>query len=207
MNNKTKGVIAGIAGITLLAGGSTFALWSDSDAAAGGTIVNGDLDVKALGALAWQDVSGDRTDSAHDIDLATWKMVPGDTITGTQALDVALLGDNLSAELSLSKGTADTLPAGVTVTYDVTDGVGNVIATGTTGTGVGSVIVDLQSPDNANPDPDFTTVGSALDTDADLKVVVRVTFDASARVSTLATSTLTGLSVNLTQVRNAGPTV
>jgi alternate signal-mediated exported protein len=197
MNNKTKGVIAGIAGITLLAGGSTFALWSDSDAAAGGTIVNGDLDVKALGALAWKDVSGDRTDSPHTIDLTTWKMVPGDTIEGTQEIDVALLGDNLSAELSLSKGTADTLPTGVKVAYDVTNAAGTVL---TSGTDLTTVIVNLQSAQN--PDvPAYTTVGSALDNAADLKVVVRVTFDANARVSTLATSTLSGLSVDLEQVR------
>jgi alternate signal-mediated exported protein len=202
MNNKTKGVIAGIAGIALLAGGSTFALWSDSDAVAGGTIVNGDLDVKALGALSWQDVSGDRLDKGHSINLATWKMVPGDTIKGTQDIDVALLGDNLSAKLSLSKATADTVPTGVTVAYDVTNAAGTVLQTGTDLT---SVVVNLQSSDNANKDVAFTTVGTTLDTTADLKVVVRVTFDANARVSTLATSTLTGLSVNLEQIRHAGP--
>jgi alternate signal-mediated exported protein len=197
MNNKTKGVIAGIAGIALLAGGSTFALWSDSDTAAGGTIVNGDLDVAALGALSWKDVSGDRTDSPHAIDLASWKMVPGDTIVGTQEIDVALLGDNLSAKLSLSKAAADTLPTGVSVAYDVTNAAGTVLQSGTDLT---TVIVNLQSAQN--PDvPAYTTVGSSLDNTADLKVVVRVTFDANARVSTLATSTLSGLSVDLKQVR------
>jgi alternate signal-mediated exported protein len=197
MNNKTKGVIAGIAGIALLAGGSTFALWSDSDTVAGGTIVNGDLDVAALGALSWKDVSGDRTDSPHAIDLASWKMVPGDTIVGTQEIDVALLGDNLSAKLSLSKAAADTLPTGVSVAYDVTNAAGTVLQSGTDLT---TVIVNLQSAQN--PDvPAYTTVGSSLDNTADLKVVVRVTFDANARVSTLATSTLSGLSVDLKQVR------
>jgi alternate signal-mediated exported protein len=197
MNNKTKGVIAGIAGIALLAGGSTFALWSDSDTVVGGTIVNGDLDVAALGALSWKDVSGDRTDSPHAIDLASWKMVPGDTIVGTQEIDVALLGDNLSAKLSLSKAAADTLPTGVSVAYDVTNAAGTVLQSGTDLT---TVIVNLQSAQN--PDvPAYTTVGSSLDNTADLKVVVRVTFDANARVSTLATSTLSGLSVDLKQVR------
>jgi alternate signal-mediated exported protein len=196
MNNKTKGVIAGIAGITLLAGGSTFALWSASDTADGGIIKNGDLNVAALDVMTWQDVSGDRTDSAHPIDLATWKMVPGDTIEGTQAIDVALLGDNLSAELSLRNGT-DALATGVTVAYDVTDASGAVLESGTD---LSTVIVNLQSAQN--PDvPAYTTVGSTLDNAADLKVVVRVTFDANARVSTLATSTLSGLSVDLKQVR------
>jgi alternate signal-mediated exported protein len=204
MNNKTKGLIAGIAGIALLGGGSTFALWNASDNAAGGTIVNGDLNVKALGNLSWKDVSIDRTDKGHAIDLASWKMVPGDTIEGTQDIDVALLGDNLSANLSLSGATAATLPAGVTVSYDVVNAATSTkLATNVSD--LTATAVKLQSSDNLNPDSAFTTVGKTLDTTADLKVVVRVTFDASARDQVLATTTLSGLSVNLVQVRNAGP--
>ena len=30
MKNKTKGVIAGLAGLALLSGGATFALWTDT---------------------------------------------------------------------------------------------------------------------------------------------------------------------------------
>ena len=53
MNNKTKGLVAGLAGAAVLAGGSTFALWSDSDSVDGGAITAGNLDVAAIGTPAW----------------------------------------------------------------------------------------------------------------------------------------------------------
>jgi predicted ribosomally synthesized peptide with SipW-like signal peptide len=201
MKNKTKALIAGAAGIALLGGGSTFALWNASTGVNGGTITNGDLNVQAINTLSWKDVSGDRVDKGHAINLTNWKMVPGDTIEGTQDIDVALLGDNLSATLSLSKAAGDTLPAGVSIAYDVTNAAGTAIKTGTD---LSSVVVYLQSSDNAKKDSTFTTVGDKLDNAADLKVVVRVTFDANARDKVLDTSTLTGLSVNLQQFRHAG---
>ena len=131
MNNRTKGVIAGIAGLALLTGGTTFALWSDTTGAiAGGTIINGNLDVAAVTPIAWYDTSADRTDkastspvsgvAAHAItDLTTWKMVPGDTVEGNLGLEVALSGDNLVANLKVATTATSGLPAGVTVTYDV----------------------------------------------------------------------------------------
>src|SRR5690606_180399 len=118
MNNKTKGVIAGIAGLALLGGGTTFALWSDSATVAGGTITNGNLEVAAIGALAWVDASSPRVDEDHTIDPATWRMVRGDVVEGTQGLGVALQGDNLVAELTVDAPEA-VLATGVTVTYDV----------------------------------------------------------------------------------------
>ncbi len=65
-------------------------------------------------------------------DIATWRMVPGDTIAATQALDVALVGDNLSAELALGGLGVDDLQDGVTVTYDVLGADGSRIATDVT---------------------------------------------------------------------------
>lgn len=59
-------------------------------------------------------------------------MVPGDTIAATQALDVALVGDNLSAELALGGLGVDDLQDGVTVTYDVLGADGSRIATDVT---------------------------------------------------------------------------
>lgn len=191
MRNKTKGVIAGIAGIALLTGGSTFALWSADAPLAGGTITNGDLDVAAIGTLAWRDVSADRT--PQDITLADWRMVPGDTLQGTQGLDVVLVGDNLVADLALTD-TGSTLPTGVAVEYDVVVG-GTVLATAPLGQ---SASIELQSADN----PDAAgrvVVGSTLDGVADVTVVVRVTFDADNQDEVLATTTLSGLAVSLTQ--------
>lgn len=195
MKNRTKGAVAGVAGVALLAGGTTFALWSDSADLDGGTITNGNLDVAAL-QTTWKDVSYDRADSPHDIDLATWQMVPGDTIEGTQGFDVALDGDNLVADLTLADTGASTLAPGVTVEYQVVQG-DQVLGTAPLGT---PVPVELQSIDN--PDElGRTEVGETLDGVADLSVVVRVSFDADNRDQVLETSTLSGLSVTLEQIR------
>ena len=104
MNNKTKGAIAGIAGIALLAGGTTFALWNDGVNVDGGIITAGNLDVATVGTTQWVDTSANRTDAGHTIDLNDFKIVPGDTIQGTFGIAAALQGDNLVANLGLSLG-------------------------------------------------------------------------------------------------------
>lgn len=114
MNNKTKGIAAGAAGVALLLGGTTFALWSDSEEIPGGVITSGNLDVAACSA-DWFDISADRTalaghddttpitgiTTAHAIDIATWRMVPEDEIEGNLGIQVALEGDNLVAQLDV----------------------------------------------------------------------------------------------------------
>lgn len=199
MKNKTKGAIAAVAGVALLAGGSTFALWSASDSASGGTITNGNLAVKASSTMAWTDVSADRTDSPHAIDLATWQMVPGDEVEGSQGIDVALQGDNLAATLTLSAKAGTVLPTGVTVTYDVVQGDDVLAQDVVVGT---PVVLQLQSAENP-ADVGRTVVGGTLDGTADLTVVTHVSFDKSTadQTSVLAPSTLAGLSVSLEQVR------
>src|SRR5690606_2413486 len=134
MNNKTKGVIAGIAGLALLGGGTTFALWSDSATLTGATITNGNLDVTATGTMAWADVSSDTVGAPVSIpSIGDWRMVPGDALEGSQSLTVEVEGDNLVANLLVDTVSA-TLPAGVTATYDVLRGatvVADDIALGT----------------------------------------------------------------------------
>jgi len=56
---RRNAVVAGAAGVALLVGGSTYALWSDSDQIEGGTITAGDLQLTA-GTLDAYDVSADR---------------------------------------------------------------------------------------------------------------------------------------------------
>jgi len=209
MRNKTKGVIAGVAGLALLSGGVTFALWSDSTTVDGGTITNGNLDVEAIGTLAWVDVSADREDSPHAItDLATWRMVPGDTIEGTQGIGVALEGDNLVATLEVSSATDPaTFPTGVSVTYDVLQGATPIaedvplgtpttmrLAAGRAGQGAGA-------PVNAPPTVVIDDV--IIPATPNLTVVLRATFDAATpdQVSVQADTVLGDVAVSLDQVR------
>lgn len=209
MKNKTKGLIAGIAGIALLTGGSTFALWSDSATVAGGTITNGNLDIAALGTPTWQDVSDDREDGPHDIiDIAEWRMVPGDVAEGTYSFEVALEGDNLVANLGVDT-TASPLPTGVTVTYDVLDEAGTVVAEdvelGTDSTlrfAAGRDGQDDGAPDNTDT---IVVDKTALEgADANLTVVVTVSFAASTgnQVSVTEESVLGNLLVSLSQDRS-----
>lgn len=115
-------VIATMAGMALLVGGSTYALWSAEVTFEGGTITAGSMDIIAGTMNAW-DVSPDRvnlsedittaasndmsattlkgTDKAALINLATWKIVPGDTVALVFPYKVTLEGDNLVAALTL----------------------------------------------------------------------------------------------------------
>lgn len=102
-NKKTTGFVAGAAGIALLMGGATFALWSASDDIDGGTITAGNLDVDVLEEeVTWTDISGGGNVPIND--LGAFRIVPGDTIQGRFPIDVALEGDNLRAELSFDTG-------------------------------------------------------------------------------------------------------
>ncbi|MGL3806854.1 alternate-type signal peptide domain-containing protein [Paeniglutamicibacter sp. R2-26] len=217
MNNKTKGAIAGIAGIALLAGGTTFALWNDSANINGGQITSGNLDVAIVapeeGTSTWNDVSADRTDNSHAIDLDTFRIVPGDTIQGTFNIDAALEGDNLVAKLGLmAKGTAagELLATadkkGVAITYSLVDSNGAPVA-GATDIALGQeATVAFASADNSNNVAALPTLGKSLDGTADYSVVVTATFDKTtdARTNTQASALLSGLGVTLTQDRTAG---
>lgn len=200
MNKKTTGIIAGAAGAALLLAGSTFALWSDSGKAPGGVITSGNLDVDVV-STQWKDVSADRADSPHDIDLAKFKIVPGDTIQGEYAVDAGLEGDNLVANLALKNGGALTgaLKSGlVDVEYTVLDADRNEVATGSS-TGVD---VTLASSDNSAPGT-LAKLPSATDGTSDFTVVVSVTFDQSTSDRDLvqAQAELAGSSIQLKQVR------
>jgi alternate signal-mediated exported protein, RER_14450 family len=100
MNKLTKGAIAGAAGIALLLGGAgSFALWNGSASAAAGTVNAGTLSVAANGTGSWANTPNGGTSGA--ITIGTFKAVPGDTLTFTQKLNVASIGDNLNATLTV----------------------------------------------------------------------------------------------------------
>jgi alternate signal-mediated exported protein len=133
-NRRIKGLIAGAAGVALLLGGSTFALWSANGTAGGGTITAGNLDLTAE-AAAFHDISSDRTDTdgatntavgvpGHPIGdstaLGSYRIVPGDTIAGVYEYEITLLGDNLVADLNLAFATGGTSTlANLGLTYDL----------------------------------------------------------------------------------------
>lgn len=202
MQKKTTGVVAGIAGAALLMGGTTFALWSDSDTVDGAQISSGNLDVAVIGdpgsQWSWEDISADRTDNSHEIDLADFRIIPGDTIQGTVALDVALEGENMVAALDAELGAASGNLTNLDIDIAVTDSTGAPVTLNADGTMV------LASEDNGHPHPQtLTTVGSTLDSAADVTVTVTVTFPASTSGQDHVTESiaLDGATVTLDQVR------
>jgi len=104
MNKLVKGSIAGAAGIALLLGGAgTLATWNSSATVAttGSNITAGTLDIKATTGT-----SGDGwRDATKTIDIAAFKVVPGDVLTYTKTFDVTATGDNLTATSALGAGS------------------------------------------------------------------------------------------------------
>jgi alternate signal-mediated exported protein len=228
MNNRTKGVIAGIAGLALLTGGTTFAVWTASASTAGAVITNGNLAIAAPGSVAWYDTSADRTDAtaanknpisganAHAIaNVGNWRMVPGDTVEGNFPLEVAMSGDNLVATLAVTSTALTGLPTGVTVTYDVYRAAQGaetapqrVVTGGVFGTASNLRFAAPRTGQEAGaPVIAATTIvanETALSGAANMWVVVKVAFASSATGSMNATTTLTSLTATLTQVRTVG---
>jgi alternate signal-mediated exported protein len=101
MNKLTKGAIAAAAGVVLLLGGAgTFAFWNSTAQVAGGTITAGNLSVSnADGPGVWTDQNG------TVVNIATYRIVPGDTLTYTDTLSVTAVGDNLVATLGIQPGS------------------------------------------------------------------------------------------------------
>jgi predicted ribosomally synthesized peptide with SipW-like signal peptide len=207
MNNKTKGALAGVAGVAILAGGTTFALWSDSEEVDGGEITSGNLDVK-LTEHKWFDVSDDRTDEGHPIDLSTFKIIPGDTIKGEFGVDMALEGDNMVAKLSLQRdGSTSGALFGdgeddVKVTYRLFGPDGAV--TGETAFG-DEATVAFASKDNSHNVAALPTIPATFEADGgEYTVVVTATFDEGTpdRVLTQASGDLADLGVHLEQSRS-----
>ncbi|WP_440711475.1 alternate-type signal peptide domain-containing protein [Herbiconiux sp. YIM B11900] len=161
MNKLTKAAIAGAAGIALLLGGAgTFAFWNSSAAISGGTITAGDLKVVNDGtAGVWKDQAN------NTINIATYKIVPGDVLTYTDDLTVTAVGNHLTATLAMgtqsvtaaTAGAADVALAGALTDTAVLTATG----TGITGTG-----------------PTYTVNASAAPVTSVVTVVATLTFPA-----------------------------
>ncbi|GAA3289567.1 alternate-type signal peptide domain-containing protein [Arthrobacter citreus] len=102
MNKMAKGALAiGVGAALLLGGGGTLAVWNDAETTAAGQIAAGDLQLATAkdGAGKWTNLQG------KTVDLATYKVVPGDVLTYTQKLDVKLTGDLMAAKLTMTQPT------------------------------------------------------------------------------------------------------
>jgi alternate signal-mediated exported protein len=101
----TKGAIVTAAGVMLLVGGGgTLAVWNVQQNAAAGTVASGDLNLEAREGV-WTVAGANGPITIPNIN--NYQIVPGDTLTYTQSVDITLDGKNLLANLTVVN------PAGV----------------------------------------------------------------------------------------------
>jgi alternate signal-mediated exported protein len=108
-HKMTKVVTASALGLALLAGGSTYALWSATATAnTEAAITTGDLQVTAAAPGKWMDQSDGAENVTPIENLADFRMAPSDSITLTQELNTIVVGDNISGILSIKVPNATT---------------------------------------------------------------------------------------------------
>ena len=128
----TKGAIIGAAGLALLVGGGTFALWFDNEDIPGGTVNSGELDLELTGAgTGGAGVWHAETCTGTVIPIiADYLISPGDIVCIAQPMDVTVTGADIAATFSINTAAATGPLAGVvTITTSLTP------ATGFTGAG------------------------------------------------------------------------
>ena len=187
MKKSTKGLIAGVAGVALLSGGATFALWGDQATVSGGSITNGDLAITSTGGQ-WADVSAG---AAKNIDPVTFRTIPGDKLSLTQTATIVATGNNMAATLTATGGTpASELAAkGVTATYSVFKGSSTTPVTG-------GANVPLGNPANIT----IPKTGAAGDVYT-IKINADFPTSTAGRQATAATLNLGSVTFAMNQVR------
>lgn len=173
MNKTIKGLAAlVVAGLLLLAGYGTYALWSDSETLNGGSLSSGQLAFEGATPGEWRDASEGAPGELIP-DIATFQIVPGDVLTYTLTRTVRASGDNLIATLA-----AD--PASVTGDPELLANV--AVSTGIT--------------------VDGAAAGAITESNDGQEVVVTVTFDfdeGSTNATQLQSLDLSALELTLTQ--------
>jgi alternate signal-mediated exported protein len=143
MNKATKGAIAaGAAGILLLGGAGTFALWSETAAISAGNVSTGEL------SLALTDTAGVWTHEGGVTPVTVAGIVPGDVVTSTQQAVITASGDNIAGKFEVGT-VSGALPIGVTAsvttveTEDDLTGTGSLLSFATAGEYSVDVVITL----------------------------------------------------------------
>lgn len=101
-HHAVKAIAAGALAVGLLtAGGGTFSRWYEEQPLTHSTIASGHLAMTPVGNAEWRD----QNDAV--IDPATYRMVPGDTVTLTATTEIDAVGDNLRGVLSVDDSHTD----------------------------------------------------------------------------------------------------
>ncbi|MDR1442716.1 MAG: alternate-type signal peptide domain-containing protein [Bifidobacteriaceae bacterium] len=112
-SRRLKGLVAGAAGIALLLGGSTFAMWSDSATGTAKDVNHGTLDLTGGDVTAFdlRATGSDKAvskDNVKKIDLDEFLAVPGDELEISVPVVIDAKGDNMKFDLTLAVASAVT---------------------------------------------------------------------------------------------------
>lgn len=140
---------------------TTLAAWAPNANLPGAIIVSGDINLQGP-ATTWVNLT--------DPNAAPDAVLPGDTIQGTQSLDVALDGDNMKANVGLylldTNSNVTTVPTGYTITYEIEDGSNNTIVSTSN---INTIASTLELNNSLVSDNDFDGVN-------DLNIKVNITY-------------------------------
>jgi alternate signal-mediated exported protein len=140
MHKPLKGAIAlGAAGLLLLGGAGTYALWSDSVELSGGTINAGQLEFVSTTIGVWRDASAGPPGTTIP-DIGNFSIVPGDVLTYSLSTTLRAQGDNLAATIA-----AD--PSTIAGDQDLLDDITVTTAVGTGGTAITGPITEENDGD------------------------------------------------------------
>ncbi|MDR2114602.1 MAG: hypothetical protein LBO75_04910 [Bifidobacteriaceae bacterium] len=217
--NRVRGLIAGAAGVALLLGGSTFALWSVSDTKGDSTSVKaGSMSVTAGSEVTLYDVSADRANidgdtetvtgrPGHAVTVADLDLAPQDTIAVALPFKVSVVGDNVVGKLSATLPTlngdlADSL------TIDTSATLFQKTGTSTWDSGTAVPVVNNQNIElgyySSEEDKGENGV-LPVPTDGDFRLVVFITFnDVATDIDMSSVADFKNLGIKLDQIRTNG---
>jgi len=127
-----KGTVAAAAGVAVLLGGmGTFALWNQSGSiGVAEQVQTGHLTATFPDSMTWKDVTPGG-DPAHEVDVAAFRMVPGDVLEGTATVEYSVEGENITVTPTVTgaNGSAATWLTDnkLTVTTTLVDAGGNPV--------------------------------------------------------------------------------
>lgn len=100
MKKSTKGAVAAAAaGVLLLGGAGSLALWSATDTVTGTDVTSGELKLSAPTCTGWK-FDGSETTANKAYVPATDKIVPGDVLTQSCDYSITAIGEHLRATLT-----------------------------------------------------------------------------------------------------------
>jgi alternate signal-mediated exported protein len=220
---RVKGLIATAAGVALLLGGTTFALWTTSANYNSPSVIKaGDMAVAATGDIAFYDVSADRTNTDEDTEAITGRpghliedldahlIVPGDTIAVVLPFTVTMDGANLVGRLSgaIAQSTDD-LADYITGEYSVAHGDDFPLVDETLSLAAGNSFDILTAVTGADgEDAGEGGVVALADGDTNLRLIVFITFPDTGATQGLdgagKSLELGDVTLTLTQIRDSG---